>query len=169
MTQQHASTPDIFVHRSSPSRHRVGNRLPPRGELSPAGEREGETIERRKKIVAEKKPRRRSMSNSPTRRRLCVNSQSSPRVSQPPLRMTVRETIGCEGRGNAINRRDWGSRSQTSIGSHSRAVGAPFRNIARTRETLQDVISNSCHEKRDTNASREAPRCADPSEEGLSS
>lgn len=66
MTQRRASTPDILVYHSSPSRHRVGNRLPPRGELSPAGKQEGETIERRKKIVAKKKSRRRSMSNSPT-------------------------------------------------------------------------------------------------------
>lgn len=56
-----------------------------------------------------------------------------------PLRMTVKETIGCEGRGNAINRCDWGSRSQTSIGPHSRAVGAQSRNVVRTYETLQDI------------------------------
>lgn len=41
MTQRRASTPDILVHHSSPSQHRVGNRLPPRGELSPSWETRG--------------------------------------------------------------------------------------------------------------------------------
>lgn len=127
MTQRRASTPDILVYHSSPSRHRVGNRLPPRGELSPAGKQEGETIERRKKIVAKKVTSSFNVKFAdagyawiPGRRRGWVSH---------PSEWGVRETIGCEGRGNAINRRDWGSRSQTLIGSHTRAVEIQSRNV----------------------------------------
>lgn len=48
MTQRRASTPQYSCTTAlSPSRRRVGNRLPPRGELSPAEEREGENDAKR--------------------------------------------------------------------------------------------------------------------------
>lgn len=82
----------------------------------PAQEQEGKRETRRrgyKKIITEKKPRRRSMSNS--RRRLCVE-RKFPVVAEGESVTPPRDGQGDDRKkdvekGNAINWRDWGGRS----------------------------------------------------------